>query len=112
MLTEPQESRRPTEMSFLLKKFFSTLLDREALTSLTRDSPRCKLPRVEIFPVPVKRDEVSSNAEISAIRFSFWKGRTRIEHWNKSVKRKKTRIGKTTMHRKSILQQILNEWMN
>ena len=74
-LTEPLESLRPTEMSCFTQSIhfdhFWTRLYSEALTSLTRDSPRCRLPRVEIFPVPMKRDEVSSKAEISAIRFSF-----------------------------------------
>ena len=54
-----------------LNTFGHRWLYNKALTSLTRDSPRCRLPRVEIFPVPMKRDEVSSKAEISAIRFSF-----------------------------------------
>ena len=74
-LTEPLESLRPTEMCFFTQSIhfdhFWTRLYNKALTSLTRDSPRCRLPRVEIFPVPMKRDEVSSKAEISAIRFSF-----------------------------------------
>ena len=109
-LTEPLESLRPTEMFFFTQSIhfdhFWTRLYNKALTSLTRDSPRCRLPRVEIFPVPMKRDEVSSKAEISAIRFSFCAKvvENRIEK-KKTRRRKKRQTSSFILLRRSLLSR-------
>ena len=44
----------------------------ELTSSLTSDSLRIRLPRVDIFPGPVNRAWESSRADRRAIRFSFW----------------------------------------
>ena len=109
-LTEPLESLRPTEMCFFTQSIhfdhFWTRLYNKALTSLTRDSPRCRLPRVEILPVPMKRDEVSSKAEISAIRFSFCAKvvENRIEK-KKTRRRKKRQTSSFILLRRSLLSR-------